>query len=263
MLEVVTPEKPDVPCKLLEDLNTACERLLRKKEQLRTLVVLFSGHHFPDKGYLLGSSKEYITHDELESKLEKFTAFVEKFVVFLDCCCAKLFKKLDTEKSSLAQLNSCKENENSRISKEHGSIATKFIIQAFTRQARGDRCILESHSNCAIEGKFITAQSLHSYVKNHVTEYYQSLSEGIRFEPVFNVLRANERTSVIAYNYTAEVKLRFTLAHSNMAEHGICFTFLCRHFLWGVHIDLLLSVRLYISPYVRPSFRLSDFLSGL
>lgn len=216
-MQTVCPKVPGTPGKMMSHLENAVKELSKRKNQLETLVFLFSGNHSKDHGYMLGDKNEFVTKEKLESMMIGLTPEVKKFIVFLDCCSADIFTSLGDANRSLMQLNACDKSEKS-IVETGGGIITRFVIQAFTGKARGIECeikeINQAHTNesCSISGNFITIHRLHTYVHDHVTAYFKTKSNNPKneqFKPTFTALGANMDTVVVAYNYQNKVELVF------------------------------------------------------
>jgi len=209
-VQVVCPDKAGEHCSMREHVNAAFTELLKKEGKLETLVFLFSGHH-NDRGYMLGHKEEYITHDEFQAHLNKFKDFVKKIVVFLDCCSGRTFQDCDG-KVIYVQLNACGSSERAIMEDVHGSIVTRFISQAFTREARDVPCILENHPKCSIPGNFITITSLHKYVEDHVNDYFKEKNCSYKALPELSVNKAKFNDTVVAYKYSYKVELKVHVA---------------------------------------------------
>lgn len=210
-MKIVCPQEPGSKCEMKMDLLNAFKELLEKKEQLEALVFLFSGHHSAEYGFQLGSDEEFITKEELLKQMKALKPYVKKFLVFLDCCSAEMFTELNDDKCILIQLNACGEREKSIIETD-GSIVTKYIIQAFTREARNVPCLLEGIThNCNLFGNFFTIQSLYEYIQEHVKEHLKMNKKLASFQPLFSAVAVDKQTSVVAYRYNFKVELQFYL----------------------------------------------------
>lgn len=118
-VEVIAPEEPGVPENMENKFYLAVENL-KKKRDVHTLMIYFTGHYYPDIGFLLGGKEEFLTVQELVRNMQEIAKqysaenkprtryFTEKrFIVFLDCCSAPDLPDIfnNSEKNSDAEPN--------------------------------------------------------------------------------------------------------------------------------------------------------------
>lgn len=221
-VEVVCPKEQQTSQDMKMEIKKAVEDL--KGRKLQTLVFVFSGHHAAESGYQLGRKDECIEHKELEHLLKTLT--VSKYIIFLDCCQPPIF---NLDQRVCTQLNACDSRQNAIISIEKRSLFTKFLIQAFTREARGRKCMNEeqfagySCTECSVKGDgFITIHHLLEYVCRHYSYYLQSTGDDTSITPKLSQGTASFTESIVAYKYKHSVDITFIITLKTITEGMIC-----------------------------------------
>lgn len=194
--------QPGKPEKNRQKLEEAIARLRNKGNRLQTLLFFFSGHH-KSGCFILGEEGDSITTTELESLLKTLSQYVKTFVVFLDCCEGETLKSLENDGCILVQLNACQENERTLVRTKEGSIFTKYLIQALTKQACNDRhTIAQRNPPCEIMDNFITIPCLYKYLKAHMA------TSGVT--PYYTISKGTLENELVAYNYKFNGNFEFT-----------------------------------------------------
>lgn len=221
-VQVVCPKEQQTSQDMKMKIKKAVEDL--KGRNLQTLVFVFSGHHTTESGYQLGRSDERIEHSELKSLLE--TLPVSKYIIFLDCCQPPIFS---LDKRICVQLNACDSRQNAIISIEKRSLFTKFLIQAFTLEARGRKCMNEEQfagyrcAKCSVKGDgFITIHDLLEYVSCHYNNYLQRTGDNTSITPIQSQGAASFKETIVAYKYKHRVDITFIIALKTITEGMIC-----------------------------------------
>ncbi|KAH3800526.1 hypothetical protein DPMN_154159 [Dreissena polymorpha] len=201
------------------DFNTkseesACSRIekafkILESNHVHTLVFLYSGHN-GNLGFQIGRTSsqdersEYLFYhmNELCKCINEFNG-LEKVIVFLDCCCPKPLNVLDH--ICLIQFNATGPNDKTKFISVEGSIFTRFLVQAFTMKASGEKCKLQD-CDCSITGDFITLGLLWDYILRH--RQHGGMEEMIPYQNTKNI---RWDTMFLAYNYNFKVKFCFNV----------------------------------------------------
>ena len=216
-MKAVQVQTPGEAESLLEKVDDAFDKL--KKLKLSTLIFYFSGHCEQDKKTVklqLGSKDDCMSLEKLQKELREFQSDV---IILLDCCHATTVDLLnsDSQDYKFFQYNACCSNETVPIDPNQLSIFTSFLVQAFTREATGSKCINSTSNNktcgpeCKIDGDIITHHSLVTYVDNHVRQHSASITPN---HTAGNVTFHND---YLAYNYSFLVEIKFNIARET--EH--------------------------------------------
>ncbi|KAH3800558.1 hypothetical protein DPMN_154191 [Dreissena polymorpha] len=201
----------DCNTKSEESASSRIEKAFKilESKHVHTLVFLYSGHN-SNFGFQIGRTStqdeksEYLFYhiDELCKCIEEING-LEKVILFLDCCYAKPLNVPDH--ICLIQFNATGPNDKTEVIGAKGSIFTRYLVQAFTMKASGEKCKLHDY-DCSITGDFITLGSLWDYILRH------SQHDGMEKEkmtPYQNTKNVCLDTMFLAYNYNFEVKFCF------------------------------------------------------
>ncbi|XP_052213845.1 uncharacterized protein LOC127832425 [Dreissena polymorpha] len=195
-------------------IDDAFARLMDKN--IRTLLFVYSGHK--DDSFQVGRDENY-SLKSLSEKLNEWnskdSAF-EKVIAFLDCCYSE---KLDLKNTlKLIQFNATSPNDTASAYEKDGSPFLKYIRQALTGLANGDRCTYKNGKcECSklLSEDFITLEDLSKYLNAHITT--ESSQE---YCPHINTSNIKLQDTILAYNYQYEVMFEFKLNFPGMIEHS-------------------------------------------
>ncbi|XP_052247560.1 uncharacterized protein LOC127855788 [Dreissena polymorpha] len=191
-------------------IDDAFARLMVKN--IRTLLFVYSGHK--DDSFQVGRDENYSLkslNEKLNEWNSKDSAF-EKVIAFLDCCYSE---KLDLKNTlKLIQFNATSPNDTASANEKDGSPFLKYIRQALTGLANGDRCTYKNGMcECLklLSEDVITLEDLSKYLNAHSTTEYC---------PHMNTSNIKLQDTILAYNYQYEVMFEFKLNFPGMIEHS-------------------------------------------
>ncbi|XP_053395720.1 uncharacterized protein LOC123534332 [Mercenaria mercenaria] len=223
---IVRPEKPGNAEKFKGKNGQLDEafKMLKEINNTQTLLIYFSGHYYGGKGFQLGSDEEFLSLEELQTKVlsclsgvdyksPTFPLSSKRLIVFLDCCSAPGMKVPRFEEKSclsLVQLNACRPNQEAYGDAENGSKFTLFFKQGLTGRALGKQCynIMEGKikqcQECELSGDLVTLQDLNKYITRHLKPYETSYQTVIYYD------NASDLDTKIGYAIQYSIGLRFT-----------------------------------------------------
>ncbi|XP_053375241.1 uncharacterized protein LOC123535003 [Mercenaria mercenaria] len=167
-IKLIAPSSPGKADKLNLQVHEAF-RSLESKQNLGTLLVYFTGHYFPDKGFTLGGPDDVLTLTEIQDEIRNiYTQWGEtaRILMFLDCCEAPYVPNISKHYVKMIQINACRPDEKC-FQSVSGSKFRIFFCQALTRRAFNKKCYNFNLSSsetecedCVMSEEIITVQQL-------------------------------------------------------------------------------------------------------
>lgn len=208
---------PGVEDIIVPKLETASKELA-ESAQLDTLLLVFSGHHEligDEDQFTMGGEQEKISTDKLFFSISEVIKKVDKIIVLLDCCYARVpcfcsrisdtnSKAIFREKAVI-QINSCSSKQESLFDR-NGSYFLQTFIQAFSLEVK-DSCFRKSGS-CQPCAKWNTEKNEIAML-SRVFEYMEDHADG-NVTPKITMINCSTHDEVLAFKADMQVNVSIT-----------------------------------------------------